>query len=981
MSESKLSVRVSAVSASKRKGKTHGTLPRLRKKKVALRVQTDNEPLSDEVKLGEVRDVPRGPLMKGFLNKKRKIGWHKRYFVLEKDLLQYFSSPNEIFPLGFISLREMKDVHLLPEKKNGRRFDIDIYNRVYSLCADSQKEAVAWVGAINRAIIATEAEDKRHMHREARTPRTPTFFKDLWLNELAARAMNEQTTTHSDFVLAFYKNALGRPELMRTLLDKFTTETEILRYLLQLLIGPPEDDIYWTQLSHSLSSSSTMDFLSLQNRSGASSRASATPGGVSPLGYLTPREPYSAKDGEPTSARGGGGGSGRGRLTLDVGHDSTLGVAYARNRRPSRSRPQSPSRLSMQPALNDGSAINEHRARRSSACLRFNRHSFEQQQLRFTRNTPIKLGEIEALKPVGPSSGQQAAHFGTPPPSPSPRPFPSPRPNRSPVVSSTSGGPNSASSSRGGSKHHSRSNSQIGGLVLPASGSRSAESSPRGPRMHRRANSSLSSASMSANSRAHSELRHQVKTFSILHNSTSGGYGGSSGGAKSSGGGGGSSSGSSHKLHTSSSSGQDMSVPSRHSTSSPDPNLLANMNPNRMIPRRSVVGRSGDVQVAQSPPPVVALHDSAMSPDTELETKLLKLKQERDAGNGNDDDDHAGDGDGNDDDDDIERADSPPEISVSIADSVQATHVTITRVTVDGQVCNDDDVNNDNEDDGPAAKRKRNLNIVQPTPLVAVTDHSMTPEFQLGAMWYLTPEGFASIAKDDQQRIYSWMQTNEFLELLCGLFHTTDFLAQRLALRVLWILLMRTSHSHLQARKLRDSEECPECRKAANQMAFFVQRVHKLGGGNLLHNYQVMNTLNGLLVVLMTQIHDFNEDAKDDASFSVMGKDVRNYGVWKALFFALAQSEFYSRRRFLKDINSIFIHRLQLRVATRAVWVAAVGHAADDRRAAQQEAAYRRQDAAVHGEPVHTAALPHVCQLQRRPIRLRPRHEDVAVDL
>ncbi len=41
------------------------------------------------------------PTMKGYLEKKRKFGWHKRYFVLEKSIISYYeSSSTDSFPLG-----------------------------------------------------------------------------------------------------------------------------------------------------------------------------------------------------------------------------------------------------------------------------------------------------------------------------------------------------------------------------------------------------------------------------------------------------------------------------------------------------------------------------------------------------------------------------------------------------------------------------------------------------------------------------------------------------------------------------------------------------------------------------------------------------------------------------------------------------------------------------------------------------------------
>jgi len=43
------------------------------------------------------------PVMRGWLEKKRSFGWHKRYFALERTMLCYYGGPTDSFPLGMLS--------------------------------------------------------------------------------------------------------------------------------------------------------------------------------------------------------------------------------------------------------------------------------------------------------------------------------------------------------------------------------------------------------------------------------------------------------------------------------------------------------------------------------------------------------------------------------------------------------------------------------------------------------------------------------------------------------------------------------------------------------------------------------------------------------------------------------------------------------------------------------------------------------------
>jgi hypothetical protein len=66
-----------------------------------------------------------------------------------------------------------------------------------------------------------------------------------------------------------------------------------------------------------------------------------------------------------------------------------------------------------------------------------------------------------------------------------------------------------------------------------------------------------------------------------------------------------------------------------------------------------------------------------------------------------------------------------------------------------------------------------------------------------GPNFFLTATGYATIDRVDKQNIYDWAVSDDFLGKTMALFAGADFAAQRLALRVLWILVMRVAHTEL----------------------------------------------------------------------------------------------------------------------------------------------------------------------------------------
>jgi hypothetical protein len=107
-----------------------------------------------------------------YLDKKRSFGWLKRYFVLDKHIFAYYSSPQDQFPLHFISLKEIREVRLWPEKNSGRRFEVRLVNRVLTLLAESARAAALWVAALEDALKALSSADVE-APLQGRAPETP----------------------------------------------------------------------------------------------------------------------------------------------------------------------------------------------------------------------------------------------------------------------------------------------------------------------------------------------------------------------------------------------------------------------------------------------------------------------------------------------------------------------------------------------------------------------------------------------------------------------------------------------------------------------------------------------------------------------------------------------------------------------------------------------------------------------------------------
>lgn len=194
------------------------------------------------------------PLRSGALGKKRNIGWQQRHFVLDSMMLSYYAAAGDAFPSGFVSLKEIVGVRLVPEKDKGRRFEVELHSRILVLLAASAEDAAGWVAAVEGACAARPrmcADRRRNsIHRVGGSPApSPSATaaaaaaalgpEPVWdavknMEELARHAGGVGT----DFRLAFYKAAKGRTDFMKRLVSDFRTDEQVLRLVLQVLIDP-----------------------------------------------------------------------------------------------------------------------------------------------------------------------------------------------------------------------------------------------------------------------------------------------------------------------------------------------------------------------------------------------------------------------------------------------------------------------------------------------------------------------------------------------------------------------------------------------------------------------------------------------------------------------------------------------------------------------------------------------------------------------
>ncbi|XP_041477450.1 oxysterol-binding protein-related protein 6-like isoform X2 [Lytechinus variegatus] len=113
--------------------------------------------------------------IEGYLLKRRKRplkGWHRRYFVLEKAMLTYGKSPNELQKgkiHGTVDIVSAVIATEREEHKNSRRIDIDTEDFVYHLKASSFDEFCDWRKHLQH----------HQLYKKQQTLHSPTLAKPL----------------------------------------------------------------------------------------------------------------------------------------------------------------------------------------------------------------------------------------------------------------------------------------------------------------------------------------------------------------------------------------------------------------------------------------------------------------------------------------------------------------------------------------------------------------------------------------------------------------------------------------------------------------------------------------------------------------------------------------------------------------------------------------------------------------------------------
>ena len=88
----------------------------------------------------------------GWLSKESKKikSWKKRWFVLNKNRLNYYRTPGSNL-LGSIDLSNATEINIIKSKNNS--FEINIPDiRTYRFKSESQEELNSWVESLNRCI-------------------------------------------------------------------------------------------------------------------------------------------------------------------------------------------------------------------------------------------------------------------------------------------------------------------------------------------------------------------------------------------------------------------------------------------------------------------------------------------------------------------------------------------------------------------------------------------------------------------------------------------------------------------------------------------------------------------------------------------------------------------------------------------------------------------------------------------------------------
>lgn len=85
--------------------------------------------------------------------------WHKRWFVLSDNILEYSKQPG-VIPQGSIDLSEAIEITESPECKKQPALRIVCQERTYYIVTDTQQEIDEWIEALNKAKMSNHPDKK-----------------------------------------------------------------------------------------------------------------------------------------------------------------------------------------------------------------------------------------------------------------------------------------------------------------------------------------------------------------------------------------------------------------------------------------------------------------------------------------------------------------------------------------------------------------------------------------------------------------------------------------------------------------------------------------------------------------------------------------------------------------------------------------------------------------------------------------------------
>eukprot|EP00468_Gymnochlora_sp_CCMP2014_P012343 CAMPEP_0167752972 /NCGR_PEP_ID=MMETSP0110_2-20121227/7443_1 /TAXON_ID=629695 /ORGANISM="Gymnochlora sp., Strain CCMP2014" /LENGTH=1411 /DNA_ID=CAMNT_0007638663 /DNA_START=46 /DNA_END=4281 /DNA_ORIENTATION=+ len=192
--------------------------------------------------------------IKGWLWKKnQRLGWVKRYVVLNTQWLAYYEKPEHEFPLGFLNSQDILLVQ--PSQKNAtRRFDVVTDAHVYQLLAATPKILKKWMDTMEKIILHSK-NVKTEVKKNVRSRGTPKFIKEFWHatpGEQESKNLMKLHFSHSLCALSekCFKAVKSNKKLFQKLLLHCSDDRRLLSLLLDILLSKaPEIDTKAMEIS------------------------------------------------------------------------------------------------------------------------------------------------------------------------------------------------------------------------------------------------------------------------------------------------------------------------------------------------------------------------------------------------------------------------------------------------------------------------------------------------------------------------------------------------------------------------------------------------------------------------------------------------------------------------------------------------------------------------------------------------------------